>query len=293
MAKGAVPVVLFPRWVSPDAMPMRRPADLSGSCAASRRSSDTCGPIFLGFGQGREGRRDGGRRLPRARARSDAARAASSSPSCCWSSGYVSLGSLTSAALLPVLLGITVGVRSPLFVISVLVAVVRLLDASREHRAAAQRRGASVRQDENVPAKRPDGDRCAIALVIAARDRRRGEVRLMRCAVDRRRRVGNGARRSAGVERPRHDDLGARARRRDVDQRAPREPAIPAGIHARAVAARDERPARRRSTARSSSSTRRRRTICGASPPRARRSSSATRCSSSRRRASSARRSRS
>jgi glycerol-3-phosphate acyltransferase PlsY len=36
-----------------------------------------------------------------------------------WSSGYVSLGSLTSATLLPVLLLLTVGVRSPLFVISV------------------------------------------------------------------------------------------------------------------------------------------------------------------------------
>jgi acyl phosphate:glycerol-3-phosphate acyltransferase len=39
------------------------------------------------------------------------------------SSGFVSLGSLTSAAMLPLLLGITVGTRSPLFILSVVVAV--------------------------------------------------------------------------------------------------------------------------------------------------------------------------
>jgi glycerol-3-phosphate acyltransferase PlsY len=37
--------------------------------------------------------------------------------------GYVSLGSLVSAALLPALLAFTLGVRSPMFVLSVLVAV--------------------------------------------------------------------------------------------------------------------------------------------------------------------------
>jgi glycerol-3-phosphate acyltransferase PlsY len=37
-------------------------------------------------------------------------------------SGYVSLGSLTSAVALPILLAATVGVQSPLFAISVLVA---------------------------------------------------------------------------------------------------------------------------------------------------------------------------
>ena len=38
------------------------------------------------------------------------------------SSGYVSLGSLTSGLMLPVLLGLTVGVRSPVFAISAVVA---------------------------------------------------------------------------------------------------------------------------------------------------------------------------
>ena len=38
-------------------------------------------------------------------------------------SGYVSLGSLICASLLPVLIGVTLGPRSPVFAISVLVAV--------------------------------------------------------------------------------------------------------------------------------------------------------------------------
>ncbi len=38
-------------------------------------------------------------------------------------SGYVSLGSLISASLLPVLIGVTLGPRSPVFVISILVAL--------------------------------------------------------------------------------------------------------------------------------------------------------------------------
>src|SRR3954449_5058013 len=39
------------------------------------------------------------------------------------SSGYVSLGSLIGAALLPVLIGVTLGPKSPIFTISLLVAV--------------------------------------------------------------------------------------------------------------------------------------------------------------------------
>jgi len=80
------------------------------------------------------------------------------------SSGFVSLGSLTSATMLPVLLGITVGIRSPLFVLSVFVAVfvfwthraniVRLRNGE-EHRFG--KRG--------VPAKRPAAT-LAISLVI-------------------------------------------------------------------------------------------------------------------------------
>src|SRR3954471_20096071 len=80
------------------------------------------------------------------------------------SSGYVSVGSLTSGLMLPVLLGLTVGVRSPVFAISVIVAVfvfwthranITRLRNGEEHRFG--KRG--------VPAKRPAAT-LAISLVI-------------------------------------------------------------------------------------------------------------------------------
>ena len=80
------------------------------------------------------------------------------------SSGYVSLGSLTSGLMLPVLLGLTIGVRSPVFAISVAVAAfvfwthranIKRLRNGEEHRFG--KRG--------VPAKRPAAT-LAISLVI-------------------------------------------------------------------------------------------------------------------------------
>jgi glycerol-3-phosphate acyltransferase PlsY len=91
------------------------------------------------------------------------------------SSGYVSLGSLTSATMLPVLLSITVGVRSPLFAISVAVAVfvfwthranIARLRSGQEHRFGKRTGG--------IAAKRPAATLAislviVLALVIAAR----------------------------------------------------------------------------------------------------------------------------
>src|SRR6185295_6416451 len=79
-------------------------------------------------------------------------------------SGYVSLGSLISAVMLPVLLAVTVGVRSPLFGISVAVALfvfwthranITRLRNGEEHRFG--KRG--------VPAKRPAAT-LAISLIV-------------------------------------------------------------------------------------------------------------------------------
>jgi len=84
------------------------------------------------------------------------------------SSGYVSLGSLTSATILPILLAITVGLRSPIFMVSVVIAlfvfwthranIVRLRNGE-EHRFGKQGTGAAT------AAKRPAAT-LAIALVI-------------------------------------------------------------------------------------------------------------------------------
>jgi glycerol-3-phosphate acyltransferase PlsY len=80
------------------------------------------------------------------------------------SSGFVSLGSLTSAAVLPILLGVTAGMRSPLFAISVVVAVfvfwthranITRLRNGEEHRFGKA----------GTPARRPAAT-LAISLVI-------------------------------------------------------------------------------------------------------------------------------
>jgi len=86
------------------------------------------------------------------------------------SSGYVSLGSLTSATILPVLLAITVGVRSPIFMVSVVIAlfvfwthranIVRLRNGE-EHRFGKRAGGPGT----GTASKRPAAT-LAIALVI-------------------------------------------------------------------------------------------------------------------------------
>jgi glycerol-3-phosphate acyltransferase PlsY len=89
------------------------------------------------------------------------------------SSGFVSLGSLVSAVMLPVLLGVTQGARSPLFLISVLVAafvfwthranIVRLRNGE-EHRFG--KRGQQARQPAAMLAI---GLVVALALLVAMR----------------------------------------------------------------------------------------------------------------------------
>ena len=80
------------------------------------------------------------------------------------SSGFVSLGSLTSALMLPLLLAITIGVRSPVFVISAIVAVFVFWT----HRAniTRLRNGEEHRFGKRGRAGAPTGERLAINLVI-------------------------------------------------------------------------------------------------------------------------------
>jgi glycerol-3-phosphate acyltransferase PlsY len=163
MLKGAVPVVFFPRWVSLDMMPMHDPlifGILCGVCAIAGHTR----PVFLGLGKGGKGvATAAGVFLALAPIQTLLVLAVFSVV--LWSSGYVSLGSLTSATVLPVLLWLTVGVRSPLFVISLLLAVfvfwthranIQRLRAGQEHRFGGK--NGSKRPNAIVP----------IALVVAA-----------------------------------------------------------------------------------------------------------------------------
>ena len=80
------------------------------------------------------------------------------------SSGYVSLGSLTQRADAARAAGDHRRRAIAVFAVSVVVAAVRVLDASREHRPAAQRRGASLRKARRR--REAPGRDVAISLVI-------------------------------------------------------------------------------------------------------------------------------
>jgi acyl phosphate:glycerol-3-phosphate acyltransferase len=163
MAKGAVPVLLFPRWVSGADALVTDPVIVGIMCGVAAILGHVR-PIYLRFGKGGKGvATAAGVFLALAPVQTLLALIVFAVV--LLSSGFVSLGSLVSGLMLPVLLGLTVGVRSPVFAISVLVAafvfwthranIVRLRNGE-EHRFG--KRG--------VRAKRPAAT-LAISLAIA------------------------------------------------------------------------------------------------------------------------------
>lgn len=121
MAKGAIPVALFPRWVPATALPMGS-ATIAGILCGIAAIIGHVRPIYLKFGRGGKGVATAAG-VFLALAPIQTMLALLIFAVVLLSSGFVSLGSLTSAAMLPILLGVTVGVRSPLFAISVIVAI--------------------------------------------------------------------------------------------------------------------------------------------------------------------------
>ena len=171
VAKGAVPVLLFPRWVPVSAMPLHDPTVLGILCGVAAIFGHAR-PIYLKFGKGGKGvATAAGVFLALAPIQTLLTLVVFAVV--LLSSGYVSLGSLTSATILPVLLAITMGVRSWPFAISVVVA----LFVFWTHRAniARLRRGEEHRFGKRgAPARRPAatlaiGLVIVLAVVIAAR----------------------------------------------------------------------------------------------------------------------------
>lgn len=172
MAKGAVPVLLFPRWV---------PAAVFRSFSSPVLVGVLCGvaaivghvrPIYLRFGKGGKGvATAAGVFLALAPVQTLLSLIVFAVV--LLSSGFVSLGSLISAVMLPTLLAVTVGVRSVLFPISVAVAAFVFWT----HRAniGRLRRGEEHRFGKRgVPPKRPAATLAislvvVLAIVIAAR----------------------------------------------------------------------------------------------------------------------------
>lgn len=172
MAKGAAPVLLFPSIVPASALPFSNPVWFAILCGAAAIAGHTR-PVFLLFGKGGKGVATAAGVFV-ALAPVQTLLALVVFAVVLLSSGYVSLGSLTSATILPVLLAITVGVRSPIFAVSVIIAlfvfwthranIVRLRNGE-EHRFGKQSTEAGGAGGGGVPAKRPAAT-LAIALVI-------------------------------------------------------------------------------------------------------------------------------
>lgn len=164
VAKGAIPVLLFPRWVPASAMPLHDPTVVAILCGVAAIAGHAR-PIYLGFSKGGKGVATAAG-LFLALAPIQTLLTLVVFAVVLLSSGYVSLGSLTSATILPVLLAVTMGVRSWPFVISIAVA----LFVFWTHRAniVRLRRGEEHRfgkRGGGAPPKRPAAT-IAIGLVI-------------------------------------------------------------------------------------------------------------------------------
>jgi glycerol-3-phosphate acyltransferase PlsY len=152
MAKGAIPVAIFSR-VLPVSSLLFGSATITGIACGVAAIIGHVRPIYLKFGKGGKGVATAAG-VFLALAPIQTLLTLIIFAVVLLSSGYVSLGSLTGALMLPVLLVITVGVRSPLFAISVLVAIFVFWT----HRANIQRlrRGEEHRFGKRgAPAKRP------------------------------------------------------------------------------------------------------------------------------------------
>ena len=120
MAKGAFPVYFFPRWAESFGAPLPTPVIAAILCGIAAIVGHVR-PIYLGFGKGGKGvATAAGVFLALAPVQTLLTLLVFGVV--LFSSGYVSLGSLTAGLILPVLLGLSIGVRSPIFVISVLIA---------------------------------------------------------------------------------------------------------------------------------------------------------------------------
>lgn len=162
VAKGAVPTLLFPRWVPVDVMPMRDPTVFAILCGIAAIAGHAR-PIYLKFGKGGKGVATAAG-VFLALAPIQTLLTLLVFAVVLLSSGYVSLGSLTSATILPVLLAVTIGVRTWPFAISVAVAIFVFWT----HRAniARLRRGEEHRFGKRDTTGRRPAATLAISLVI-------------------------------------------------------------------------------------------------------------------------------
>lgn len=121
MAKGAVPVLIALHMLPPTAWPWGSATIAAIMCGVAAIIGHVR-PIYLKFGKGGKGVATAAGVFI-ALAPLQTLLALVVFAVVLLTSGFVSLGSLTSALMLPILLAITVGVRSPIFAMSALVGV--------------------------------------------------------------------------------------------------------------------------------------------------------------------------
>lgn len=121
MAKGAVPVLLAMRVLPSSAWPWGS-ASIAGIVCGIAAIVGHVRPIYLKFGKGGKGVATAAGVFI-ALAPIQTLLALIVFAVVLLTSGYVSLGSLTAAVMLPLLLAITIGVQSPMFVLSALIAM--------------------------------------------------------------------------------------------------------------------------------------------------------------------------
>lgn len=120
MAKGALPVLLFPRWTTLGSWPLTTALAIQIACGVAAIVGHVR-PVFLKFGKGGKGVATaagvflGLAPIP-------AVIALATFAAVLLASGYVSLGSLTAATVLPIAVYLTSG-ASPLLFVAVVVAV--------------------------------------------------------------------------------------------------------------------------------------------------------------------------
>jgi glycerol-3-phosphate acyltransferase PlsY len=152
MAKGAAPVYFFPKWLMTSGDLAVDPVIFGIVCGIAAIVGHVR-PIYLKFGKGGKGVATAAG-VFLALAPMQTLLALLVFAAVLLLSGYVSLGSLTSATALPILLAATVGAHSPLFAISVAVALfvfwthranIARLRAGEEHRFGKKARPRSTR----------------------------------------------------------------------------------------------------------------------------------------------------
>ena len=163
MAKGGLPVWLFPRMLPPALLTSEASTVFAIACGVAAIVGHAR-PVYLRFGKGGKGVATAAG-LFLALAPIQAILTLAVFAVVLMLSGYVSLGSLVATSTLPVLLALTVGLKSPVFIISV--AVMAFVFWTHRPNIGRLRRGEEHRFGRRGQKSRGPAAMVAIGIVVA------------------------------------------------------------------------------------------------------------------------------